>query len=123
MVNSTFHRVNSTFLYGQLFIFNKIKFYFLYGQLDFLYGQHDFFIWRTLYSLHGQFRIVPECIAPDQQQRWLLIPPHWRLNTGMAPTCDWMIKIVKVNKLYLNSLLVSIVNRVSRSGTMKYQCE
>ena len=22
-----------------------------------------------------------------------------RLNTGMAPTCDWMIKIVKVNKL------------------------
>ena len=46
-----------------------------------------------------------------------------RLNTGMAPICDWMIKIVKVNKLYLNSLLVSIVNRVSRSGTMKYQCE
>ena len=46
-----------------------------------------------------------------------------RLNTGMAPTCDWMIKIVKVNKLYFNSLLVSIVNRVSRSGTMKYQCE
>ena len=46
-----------------------------------------------------------------------------RLNTGMAPTCDWMIKIVKVNKLYLNSLLVSIVNRVSQSGTMKYQCE
>ena len=39
----------------------------------------------------------------------------------MAPTCDWMIKIVKVNKLCLNSLLVSIVNRVSRSGTMKYQ--
>ena len=46
-----------------------------------------------------------------------------RLNTRMAPTCDWMIKIVKVNKLYLNSLLVSIVNRVSQSGTMKYQCE
>ena len=46
-----------------------------------------------------------------------------RLNTGMAPTCDWMIKIVKVNKLYLNSLLVSIVNCVSRSGTMKYQCK
>ena len=44
-------------------------------------------------------------------------------NKGMAPTCDWMIKIVKVNKLYLNSLLVSIVNRVSQSGTMKYQCE
>ena len=39
----------------------------------------------------------------------------------MAPTCDWMIKIVKVNKLCLNSLLASIVNRVSRSGTMKYQ--
>ena len=39
----------------------------------------------------------------------------------MAPTCDWMIKIVKVDKLCLNSLLVSIVNRVSRSGTMKYQ--
>ena len=46
-----------------------------------------------------------------------------RLNTGMAPTCDWMIKMVKVNNLYLNSLLVSMVNRVSRSGTMKYQCE
>ena len=46
-----------------------------------------------------------------------------RLNTGMAPTCDWMIKIVKVNNLYLNSLLVSMVNRVSRNGTMKYQCE
>ena len=41
----------------------------------------------------------------------------------MAPICDWMIKLVKVNKLYLNSLLVSIVNRVSRRGTMKYQCE
>ena len=41
----------------------------------------------------------------------------------MAPTCDLMIKIVKVNKLYLNSLLVSIVNRVSRSGRMKYQYE
>ena len=41
----------------------------------------------------------------------------------MAPTCDWMIKIVKVNNLYLNSLHVSMVNRVSRSGTMKYQCE
>ena len=35
---------------------------------------------------------------------------------------NWMIKIVKVNKLYLDSLLVSIVNRVSRSGTMKYPC-
>ena len=46
-----------------------------------------------------------------------------RLNTRMAPTCDWMIKIVKVDKLYLNSLLVSIVNRVSQSGTIKYQCE
>ena len=46
-----------------------------------------------------------------------------RLNTGMAPTCDWMIKIVKVHKLYLNSLHVSIVNRVYRSGTMKYRCE
>ena len=46
-----------------------------------------------------------------------------RLNTGMAPTCDWVIKIIKVNKLYLNSLLVSIVNRVFRSGTMKYQCD
>ena len=34
-----------------------------------------------------------------------------------------MIKIVKVNKLYLNSLLVSIVKRVSRSGRMKYQYE
>ena len=32
-------------------------------------------------------------------------------------------KIVKVNKLYLNSLLVSIVNRVSQSRTMKYQRE
>ena len=48
---------------------------------------------------------------------------YYRLNTGMAPTCDWMIKIVKVNKLDLNSLLMGIVNRVSRSGTMKYQCE
>ena len=46
-----------------------------------------------------------------------------QLNTGMVPTCDWMIKIVKVNNLYLNSLHVSMVNRVSRSGTMKYQCE
>ena len=41
----------------------------------------------------------------------------------MAPTCDWMIKIVKVKKLHLNSLLVNIVNRVSRSGIMKYQCK
>ena len=30
----------------------------------------------------------------------------------MAPICDWMIKIVKVNKLYLNSLLVSIEQSV-----------
>ena len=37
-----------------------------------------------------------------------------RLNTGMAPTCGWMIKIVKVNNLYLNSLHVSMVNRVSK---------
>ena len=44
-----------------------------------------------------------------------------RLNTaGMAPTCDWMIKIVKVDNLYLNAFLVSMINRVSRSGTMKY---
>ena len=41
----------------------------------------------------------------------------------MARTCDWMIKIIKVNKLYLNSLLVSIVNRMSHGGTMKYQYE
>ena len=34
-----------------------------------------------------------------------------RLNAGMAPTRDWIIKIAKVNKLHLNSLLVSIVNR------------
>ena len=33
------------------------------------------------------------------------------------------IKIRKVNKLYLSFLLVSIFNRVSRSGTMKYQWE
>ena len=44
-----------------------------------------------------------------------------RLNTaGMAPTCDWMIKIVKINNLYLNAFLVSMIKRVSRSGTMKY---
>ena len=44
-----------------------------------------------------------------------------RLNTaGMAPTCDWMIKIVKINNLYLNAFLVSMINRVPRSGTMKY---
>ena len=41
---------------------------------------------------------------------------------------DWAttgipVKIVKVNNLYLNSLHVSMVNRVSRSGTMKYLCE
>ena len=48
---------------------------------------------------------------------------HKRINTGMAPTCDWMIKIVKVNKLYFNSLLVSIVNRLYQSGTMKCPCE
>ena len=46
-----------------------------------------------------------------------------RLNSGMAPTRDWIIKIAKVNKLHLDSLLVSIVHRVSQSGTMKYQCE
>ena len=34
---------------------------------------------------------------------------QWRLNTGMAPTCHWRIKIVKINKLYLNTLLLSIV--------------
>ena len=46
-----------------------------------------------------------------------------RLNAGMAPTRDWIIKIAKVNELHLDSLLVSIVNRLSQSGTMKYQCE
>ena len=55
--------------------------------------------------------------------KYMMSSTDKRLNTGMAPTCDWMIKIVKVNKLYLNSLLVSIVNRVSQSRTMKYQCE
>ena len=50
-------------------------------------------------------------------------PRHKRLNTGMAPTRDWMIKIAKVSKLYLNSLLMGIVNSVSQSGTMKYQCK
>ena len=29
----------------------------------------------------------------------MTILQYWRLNTGMAPTCDWMIKIVKVNDL------------------------
>ena len=55
--------------------------------------------------------------------KWRTGQKDKRLNTGMAPTCDWMIKIVKVNKLYFNSLLVSVVNRVYQSGTMKYQCE
>ena len=70
-------------------------------------------VWLTRDRHVGQvlFRVV------------LYYKKHKRLNTGMAPTCDWMIKIVKVNKLYFNSLLVSIVYRVSQSGTMKYQCE
>ena len=75
------------------------------------------------WSLRQKRAIVSQLL----HQSTFLTPPtpstHKRLNTGMAPTCDWMIKIVKVNKLYLNSLLVSIVNRVSQSGTMKYQCE
>ena len=33
----------------------------------------------------------------------------WRLNTGMAPTCDWMIKIVKVNNLHLNMLITRVI--------------
>ena len=43
-IRSTFYFLYDQleFLCGQLFTFNKIKFYFLYGQLDFLYGQHDF---------------------------------------------------------------------------------
>ena len=41
--------------------------------------------------------------------RWLSCDRNQRLNTGMAPSCNWMIKIVKVNELYLNSLLLSIV--------------
>ena len=57
------------------------------------------------------------------QTTWRTVQFNLRLNTGKAPTCDWMIKIAKANKLYRNSLLVSIVNRVSRSGTMKYQSE
>ena len=60
-----------------------------------------------------------ECTPPKCPRQ----DDYKRLNTGMAPTWNWMIKIVKVNKLYLNSLPVSIVNRVSQSGTMKYQCE
>ena len=40
-----------------------------------------------------------------------------RLNTGRAPICDWMIKIVKVNKSW------GLFIHVSRSGTMKYQYE
>lgn len=31
------------------------------------------------------------------------------VNTGIAPTCNLMIKIVKVDKKYLNSLLVNDV--------------
>ena len=33
------------------------------------------------------------------ETRWRTRGKDKRLNTGMAPTCDWMIKIVKVNKL------------------------
>ena len=33
------------------------------------------------------------------------------------------MKRERLSELYLNSLLVSIVNRVFRSGTMKYQCD
>ena len=51
---------------------------------------------------------------------WVFTVPVLQLNTGMAPTCDWIIKLVKVISYIL---LVSVVNRVSRSGTMKYQCE
>ena len=46
----------------------------------------------------------------DKIQEWLWSVIGW-------------LKKVKVNKLHLNSFLVSIVNRVSRSGTMKYRCE
>ena len=45
---------------------------------------------------------------------------HKRLNTGMAPTCDWKKKIVKVNKLYLNSLLVSIEQLVYNFSLILY---
>ena len=47
--------------------------------------------------------------SPSRFSKWRSIMRHQRLNTGMAPTCNWMIKILKVNKLYLNSLLLSIV--------------
>ena len=70
---------------------------------------------QTHSKLEGSERIA--------EYRGIPVRLNKRLNTGMAPTCDWMIKIVKVNKLYFNSLLVSIVYRVSQSGTMKYQCE
>ena len=32
---------------------------------------------------------------------WIFTVPVLQLNTGMAPTCDWIIKLVKGNKLYL----------------------
>ena len=82
-----------------------------------------FVFWRFFFSLlttcHWLHIVLSEGIFDSSS----LIGLHKRLNTGMAPTCDWMIKMVKVNNLYLNSLLVSMVNRVSRSGTMKYQCK
>ena len=77
-----------------------------------------FMVGFLLFCLSAKFRLICICGTRFSETR-----TNKRLNTGMAPTCDWMIKIVKVNKLYLNSLLVSIVNRVSRSGTIKYQCE
>ena len=46
-----------------------------------------------------------------------------RLNTGEAPTCNWMIKIVKVNSYILTSCSWILYNLMPPSRTMNQQRE
>ena len=72
-------------------------------------------IWQVEGTVLVSVRIFVNKINTYRLKRWYYEPRAKLLDlftvlaTGMAPTCNWMIKIVKVNKLYLNSLLVSIV--------------
>ena len=91
---------------------------------------------RTLVEKSKIWNLKPNCIYYMQS-----IDQHYYRETEEQNSngCKLLVKLAtkyrngsnlwlddknrKVNKLYLNSLLMSIVNRVSRSGKMKYQCE
>ena len=90
-----------------------------------MYAASNSLWWRINENIFFLSQLMAIWLCHPAIQYHLSWDPLWRLATKYRNGSDlWLDdKIVKVNKLYLNSLLVSIVNRVFRSGTMKYQCK